>query len=79
MAQIRGYCQRICNECTIFQATLHDDDYARAELAATLSETYDKPFRLEDINCDGCKAEDDRLFLYARDCSVRNREIQDRS
>ena len=76
MEQIRGYCHRICNDCTIFQATLHDDNYARVETAATLSEIYDKPIRSEDINCDGCTTTDGRLFMFARDCSVRSRELQ---
>jgi hypothetical protein len=71
MKQIRGYCHRVCNECTIFQATLHDDDRERTYIAATLSEVYDKQIRPEDIHCDGCTTKDGRLFMLARDCSAR--------
>ena len=79
MQQIRGYCHRVCNECTIYQATQQDDDIRRAGIAATLSEVYDKKIRPEDVNCDGCSTENGRLFMFARDCSVRIRERQKRS
>ena len=78
MEQIRGFCQRVCNECTIFQATQQNDDIRRAGIAQTLSEIYDRKFNPQDINCDGCTTTDGHLFVFARDCSVRNREMQRR-
>jgi len=53
MAQIRGYCHRVCNECEIFKVTQADDDQKRATMAVDCSELLDQPFKPEDINCDG--------------------------
>lgn len=77
MEQIRGYCHRICNECPIFQATQQDNDQKRADIAATLSEVYDRPFRIGDINCDGCGTKNSRLYMLAHSCSIRAKGIQE--
>jgi len=78
MKQIRGYCDRICNECEIFKVTQADDDQKRATFAANFSEVFDQKFEPEDINCDGCSVRGGRLYKHAEKCSVRNREIQSR-
>ena len=78
MEQIRGYCLRVCNDCTIFQATQQDDDIMRADIAAILSENNDMKINPEDINCDGCSAENGRLFLFARTCTVRIKEAKNK-
>jgi len=78
MAQIRGYCHRVCNECEIFKVTQADDDQKRATMAVDCSELLDQPFKPEDINCDGCSVENGRLFMLCSDCSVRNKEVQSR-
>ena len=76
MEPIIGYCQRVCNDCTIFQATQQDDDIKRAGIAAILSENNDMKIDPEDINCDGCTSTNGRLFRFARTCSVRIRETE---
>jgi hypothetical protein len=76
MSLIKGYCFRTCNECDIFQATKQDDNEKRAEIAANLSELHDENFEVDDINCDGCSILDGRLFKFAGECSVRQREIR---
>ena len=76
MDKIKSYCLLLCDECSIFKATQRDDDEKRAELAATLSEVYDIPFKPADMNCDGCTTKGGRLFKFAHVCSVRNRGIK---
>lgn len=78
MAQIRGYCHRVCNECEIFIVTQADDDQKRTTMAVDFSELLDQPFKPEDINCDGCSVEGGRLFKLAKACSIRNKEVQSR-
>jgi len=57
------YCYRPCYECVIYQTTLNEADRKRAEIAAALSEAYDRPLKLEDIKCDGGAHKDGRLFF----------------
>ena len=78
MKLIRGYCDRICDECEIFKVTQADDDQRRTAMAAYFSEMFDQNFNPEDIHCDGCSIEGGRLFRFAEKCSLRNREIQSR-
>ncbi len=70
MSQIRGYCNRLCNDCEIFKVTQADDDQKRASMAVDLSKMFDHEFKPDDINCDGCSVESGRLFSFAKKCSV---------
>jgi hypothetical protein len=70
-----GYCLKICSDCVIYQATQADDDKRRRAIANTLSEIYDDRIEPEDINCDGCRSESNRLFKNCFRCSIRNREV----
>ena len=56
MNQIRGFCNRICNECEIFKVTQADDDQKRAAMAVAVSNMFDQDFKPDNINCNGCTA-----------------------
>jgi len=75
MDQIRGYCNRICNECEIFKVTQADDNRKRFAMAANFSKLFDQAFNPEDINCDGCTVEAGYTFIFARECPIRIKEI----
>jgi hypothetical protein len=75
MAVIKGYCDKICNECVIYQATQSDNHDRRVAIARTLAEIFDKNIQPEDINCDGCLPTSKRLFKNCLVCSIRNRAL----
>ena len=75
MNQIRGFCNRICNECPIFKVTQKDDDQKRAAMAAAVSKMFDLDFNPDNVNCDGCIAQNGYLYKFCMNCAIRNREI----
>ena len=75
MNQIRGFCNRICNECPVFKATKADDDQERASMAAAVSIMFDLDFNPDDVNCDGCIVQGGTLYKFCMKCAIRNREI----
>ena len=78
MNQIRGFCNRICNECEIFKVTQADDDQKRAAMVVAVFKMFDQDFKKDDINCNGCTVQGGYLYKFAKKCSIRNREIQSR-
>jgi hypothetical protein len=66
-----AYCGITCSECPAFVATQKDDDQLRAETAKKWSEMFKASIRPEDINCDGCMADSQRLFSQVPVCEIR--------
>jgi hypothetical protein len=66
-----AYCGITCTECPAYIATQKDDDQLRAETAKKWSEQFKVPVKPEDINCDGCVTDSDRLFGQVRICEIR--------
>ena len=71
MRRIIGYCGIICSECPVFIATQKDDDTERRRVAEIFTKQYGRKYRPEDINCDGCISNSQRLFHYCRVCEIR--------
>ena len=71
MDKMISYCGIVCTECPAFIATQKNDDAKRKEVAEMWSKQYKSPFKAEDINCDGCKAEGKRLVGYCHICEIR--------
>lgn len=71
MNQMTAFCGLLCNECGAFIATRNDDDEKRAEVAQLWSKQYDHDIKPEDINCDGCTSDSDRLFNHCKVCEIR--------
>ena len=66
-----AYCGLYCAECPAYLATQKDDDQEREKVAKQWSEEFKVSLNASQINCDGCKTEDGRLFLYCQMCQAR--------
>jgi len=71
MKKTIAYCGIICSECPAFLATQKNDDNERKKVAEMWSKQFNAEFKPEDINCDGCLSESERLFNYCRVCEIR--------
>ena len=71
MEQIIAYCGLDCGQCPALGATLKDDDAERARVAEMWSKEFGADLKPDDINCDGCLADSDRLFSHCRVCEIR--------
>jgi hypothetical protein len=67
-----AYCGLNCAKCPTYAATQKDDDVEREKVAKKWSQEYKITLKPSDMNCDGCKTEDGRLFGYCRMCEVRS-------
>jgi len=66
-----AYCGITCTECPALLATQKDDQKERAKVAEMWSKEFDVDLKPEDINCDGCLAESERLFSHCQVCEIR--------
>ena len=71
MNDIVSFCGLLCNECDAFIATENDDDEKRVEVARLWSAQYNAEFKPEDINCDSCLSDGERLFGHCKVCQIR--------
>lgn len=71
MNEMVAFCGLLCNECGAFIATRDDDNEKRAEVAQLWSKQYSVDIKPEDINCDGCISDSERLFSHCRVCEIR--------
>lgn len=71
MNEMIAFCGLLCSECGAFLATRDDDNDKRAEVAKLWSKEFNKDFKPEDINCDGCLSEGGNLFNYCNVCEIR--------
>lgn len=76
MDSMRGFCGLACDSCPIYLATIEKDitkqTQMRKDIADQLAKIYGtipKPEIISD--CDGCKANDGRLFTGCIDCKIR--------
>jgi len=54
MEKQTAYCGLNCTDCGAYIATQKNDNKKRKEVAADWTKRYNYPFKIEDINCDGC-------------------------
>ncbi|MGB8952440.1 MAG: DUF3795 domain-containing protein [Candidatus Aminicenantales bacterium] len=66
-----AFCGISCAECPTYIATQKDDDQMRADTAKKWSEMFKASYQPEDINCDGCTSNSERLFSYCSACEIR--------
>ena len=71
MDKMIAYCGLVCTECPAYLATQKDDDAERKKVAEKWNKEFDGNFKIEDINCDGCLAESDRLLGFCQQCEIR--------
>jgi len=66
-----GCCGIVCSDCPVFVATRKNDDVERKRVAEIFTKQYGKEYKVEDINCDGCKSDSSRIFSYCNVCEIR--------
>ena len=79
LEKIIGYCGIICSDCPVYKATQRNDDVERAEIfqrqrerwAEIFTKQYGREYVPEDINCDGCISESQRIFWFVKTCERR--------
>ena len=64
-------CGLICTECPAYLAARTNDDQLREKTAQGWSKLFKVKIKAGDINCDGCRNRDGRLFNHCRVCEVR--------
>jgi hypothetical protein len=71
MEQIVAYCGITCSDCPTFKATKLNDDNERKRVAELWTKEYGRPFKTEDINCNGCLTRTAPVFSYCNMCEIR--------
>jgi len=77
MSEILAYCGLICHTCPIYLATRENNKAEqirmRTNIARICREQYGMNYESTDItDCDGCWAENDRIFASCGSCAIRN-------
>jgi hypothetical protein len=68
---MRAYCGLDCAECPAHLAWKTNDDELRKKQATEWGSP-DYPLTAEDINCVGCKVDDEPKFKFCGSCSIRS-------
>jgi hypothetical protein len=71
MEKMIAFCGLGCSGCPAYIATQKDDDEERKRVAEMWSKEFKAQLKPEDINCDGCIADSDRLFSHVKVCEIR--------
>ena len=71
MDEMIAFCGINCTKCPALLATQKDDDIERRRVAEMWSKEFNADIKPEDINCDGCLSESERIFNYCKVCEVR--------
>ena len=71
MKEMIAFCGLGCHECEAFLATQENDDQRRATVAQEWSRLFKVEIKPEDINCDGCLSNGERIFNYCKVCEIR--------
>jgi len=71
MNRMVAYCGIVCSECPALLATQEDDDAKRKKVAEAWSKQFNMPVKPEDVNCDGCMSDSERIVAYANICGIR--------
>ena len=72
MKKTIGFCGIVCSNCPAFIATKKDDDREREKVAKQWAEEYKHEFKVQDINCDGCRIKEGRHIEYCDVCEIRS-------
>jgi len=71
MSDMIAFCGLRCTKCPAFLATKNNDDELRAKTASMYAEKFGFNLKPDEINCDGCHSEGERLISYCRTCDIR--------
>jgi len=70
MSEIVGVCGITCNGCECYNATLHNSDEERKQVAEKWAKMHSPDIKPEDINCEGCMA-GGKKFNWCDKCGIR--------
>jgi hypothetical protein len=71
LKKIVGYCGIVCSDCPVFIVTQKNDNAGRKRVAEMLTEQYKEESKPEDINCDGCISDSQRIYEWCNLCEIR--------
>jgi hypothetical protein len=71
MDKMLAYCGITCTDCGAYIATQNNDDAKRKEVAEEWQKQFNVEVKPEDINCDGCLSDSDRLVGHCYVCEIR--------
>ena len=71
MRRVVAFCGIVCSDCPAFIATKKDDNEERRRVAELWTKQYGEEYKPEDINCDGCLTDGQRIFRYCNVCEIR--------
>jgi len=66
-----AYCGTRCTECPAYIATQTDNYELLVKTAREWSIEFERPCKPEDILCDGCKSNSQRVCKYVNQCQIR--------
>ena len=70
MDEMIACCGLVCTECGAFLAALNDDDEMRRKTAEEWSQM-GADIKPEDVDCDGCLSDSERVFSFVSECKIR--------
>lgn len=71
MEKMIAYCGLDCLQCKAYKATQAGDMPALAKVAKAWSVSGEVPFTTEDMLCDGCTPESERIFSWCAQCPIQ--------
>ena len=71
MSEIIAFCGLKCHECEAYIATKANSKEEIEKIAKKWS-TQEHPFAPEDMWCDGCTGDGERIFSWCKECPIRN-------
>jgi len=76
LEKVIGFCGIVCSNCPVLIAAKKNDDTERRRVAEMFTKQYGEEYKPEDINCDGCTSDSQRIFSYCSICRVRKCGIE---
>lgn len=71
MEKMISFCGLAYTDCPAFIATQKDDDEERKRVAEMWSKEFKTSLKPEDINCEGCLVDSQKLFGHCQVCEIR--------
>ncbi len=72
MIEMIACCGLVCTDCPAFIATQTNNDQLRKSTAEKWSKMFNADIKPDDINCDGCLSNSEKLFGHCRECAIRS-------
>lgn len=70
MKNLIAYCGINCNSCSLYIATINNNVSLKMKLAEEWGEMYSRLFKVEDMECLGCKSEE--VFMLCSKCDIKS-------